>query len=230
MCLSLSDLQGLNGGKLPSSIDSHFSHYSDERMESCDMDHSISPPLNGFHPIAAPNELNGFQPPQQTHLNGFHHPSAPPLTNGFPAAVQSGLPQSSATFLQKDILLSDALSRNELPIAGRKRGREELTECPSTKRCRESLIPTAAEEVAAAQGQWYQNNNILLTAPSGPAWLVPDAPAAAVQGAQPVVVIQAPSTVAAGGVLMPIAAESESISLCSHAFFCSHKYKNAPCI
>lgn len=87
--------------------------------------------------------------------------------------------RNGGTPLQKDVLLMACVSSNQVPIGGRKRGREELSDCPDVKRC------CRAE---AAPGQW------------------------------------GPST---QGVSMDATSVLPG-SMCSHAFFCTHKYAASP--
>jgi len=103
-------LQGINGGKLPQSIDSHQSLRS-ELTNGMDVEMDSGDHLGNAH--------------QNGHMNGHHtnggavHPSQ----NG---SLSCG--RANSAFIQKDIMLSHDVSNNRSFVAGRKRGREDVDE------------------------------------------------------------------------------------------------------
>lgn len=122
--------------------------------------------------------------------------------NGY--SVNDGLRPSG----NGDVLLIDQVARNIVPIAGRKRGREEIDDepCDDLKRMCRSQCNGATGQLAGVVHS-LPSSISMETVVKGPSALIVSPRAAHTARA-------------------PIVRETHY----GQNFFCSHKYKNAPCI
>jgi len=117
--------QGINGGRLPNSIESQ--HIPQNNGLESDMDTEISPNSNA----TPPQGLNTHHPHEYQNGFGGNNINQRLMQSGFALQPKAkGISHVMNRVHQQDILLSHEVSSNMLPIAGRKRCREEVEDEP----------------------------------------------------------------------------------------------------
>ena len=183
-----------------------------------------------------PQGLNTHHPHEYQNGFGGHHVNHRLMQNGFHQQPKlNGISHNNNQVHQQDVLLSHEVSSNMLPIAGRKRCREEVDDEPDEwKRVRR--LETGGGD-CPNPGQGQSPITVYQPIKSHEASDVMMESGDAVE--QPTFVTSAAPTLTAINNSMqgitnhqnavPIVMTADN-SLCSHQFYCSHKFKNSPCI
>lgn len=189
--------------------------------------HFMDGNMNGH---AAHGELTGLN---THHYNGFGNNNSHVQNGNFPSQPKmNGFSQLGVNGGQKDVLLSQDVLLNLVPIAGRKRGREEIDDGSQEEWKRVRRLETGGGDFGC-QGQSLS----VLTPPTSIQALSSEYDMMDSMGAvpeQPTFVTPAAEINSKQGVTnhamsLPIVVDTHR-SMGGYQFYCSHKYKNSPCI